>query len=116
MFVLVADQSEQKYMTPVRVEFPANGGKPKVMIFKAWFRRLTQAQLDDVNERGAARELLDSDLVSEVMVGWEDVADADGNPAEFNPTNLALLLDIYPVRPTLVKAFFASIKTAAIKN
>jgi hypothetical protein len=50
------------------------------------------------------------------MVGWEGVFDTNGNDVTFSEESMAALLEISPVRPTIVAAYFESIKTAKRKN
>jgi hypothetical protein len=104
------------YTAQVKVDIPSDNGKTVPKAFGAVFKRLSQSELDGVSDRLAAKELTDSGLIDEVMVGWSDVQDEDGTVLEFNDKNLAALLDVFPVRPTLVKTFFASIAGAKTKN
>lgn len=104
------------YTAPVKVDIPTDNGKTIPRVFEATFKRLTQTELDNIAERLQAKELTDDQLINEVMVGWGGVADEDGKPLEFNPANLATLLDVYPVRPTIVSTFYATINGARRKN
>jgi hypothetical protein len=111
------------YFTPVIVDVPDGTGKGTKHTFKVQFKRLTQPELIEVFRRvdplklNEGEELLrDRELLEDVMVGWEGVQDTNGNDVEFNQENMAALLDIYPVQPTIVSAFFDSIKTGKRKN
>jgi hypothetical protein len=104
------------YTTVVKVDMLADKGKTVQNVFSAIFKRLSQSELDNVMERLGSKELSDSGLIEEIMVGWDGVTDESGEPLEFNDTNLAALLDVFPVRPTLVKTFFTSIAGAKAKN
>lgn len=108
--------ASQSYLAEVRVQLLDDNGKPKTQTFKARFKRVTQSELDRINERLEDRSINDAQLLSEVTVGFEGVHDEDGNPLEFTPENFAALTDIFPVRPTMVTAFFASINSAIRKN
>ena len=108
--------SNPTYKAQVKVELPSDNGKTVSKMFQAIFKRMSQSELDNISERLSAKELTDAALIDEVMVGWEDVQDEDGNVLEFNDKNLATLLDVFPVRPTIVKTFFATINTAKTKN
>lgn len=125
MFKLVTDQSQQTYMTSVSVEMLEENGKKKTHVFKAKFRRLTREELDALSARVAAsRDMVDGDpdkirdvdVLSDVMVGWAEVMDENGVAVEFNPDNFAALLNVHPVRPTLVNAFYASVYGSSTKN
>lgn len=113
----------QQYPTPVEVEIPNGNGKSTKHTFVVHFKRKSQAELDEIHRRLNAMQLRDGEellsddeLMKEVLVGWEGVHDAAGAPLDFNEENMASLLNIYPVRPTLVTAFFGSIKTSKRKN
>lgn len=104
------------YTTPVKVDVPGDNGKTEQKAFTAIFKRLSQEELDDVTDRLGAKTLTDKGLIDEVLVGWKDVQDENSTPLEFNETNLAALLNVFPTRPTIVKTFFASISGAKAKN
>jgi hypothetical protein len=113
----------EQYPTPVEVEIPTGNGKSTKHSFIVYFNRKSQAELDEIHRRLNALQLrdgeellLDEDLMKEVLAGWEGVQGKDGTPLEFNDENMVALLNIYPVRPTLVTAFFGSIKTSKRKN
>jgi hypothetical protein len=106
----------QTYTADVRVEKPGDKGKAKVQVFVARFKRVTQDELDDIHVRLQDGGLKDAALIREVMVGWEKVLGEDGRELEFNDDNLTLVLDDFPVRPTVVKTFFATINSAVTKN
>lgn len=116
MFQLSTNPATQTYLSTVRVEMPGDNGKKKTNEFNARFKRLSQSELDDLSKRLQEGEVNDAGVINEVMVGWDGVKDESGNDVEFNADNLAALLDVHPVRPTLVKAFFVSVYGAATKN
>lgn len=105
------------YTAPVNVDLPSDKGQVNKIVFTAQFRRVSQDEVEKIHERIAEGTINDAKLVSEVLVGWgTDVQDDDGNPLEFNDENRAALLNIYPVKPSIVKAFFASLSGAKAKN
>jgi hypothetical protein len=104
------------YSVLVNVELPGDKGKSKTVQFTALFKRLSQTEIESIHERANEGELKDTELIDEVLIGWDGVQDSDGNALDFNDDNLATLLDIFPVRPTIVKAFFTSLKGAKEKN
>lgn len=104
------------YTAIVNVELPGNHGKAKTVQFTAQFKRLSQTAIESVTQRLNDGELDDAKLIDEVLLGWDGVQDDDGTALEFNDDNLAKLLDIFPTRPSIVKAFFASLKGAKEKN
>ncbi|MYM80535.1 hypothetical protein GTP44_00990 [Duganella sp. FT50W] len=117
------------YSTPVTVELPGDNGRVEKVVFTAVFRRLTISEIEDIHKRLAGptvdadgtadttvATLNDDELVRDVMVGWKDVQGDDGQQLEFNDANLTALLQIFPVRPTLVRKFFETISNARAKN
>lgn len=108
--------ASQSYLTDIRVDMLDDNGKVKTQVFKARFKRVTQQELDRIHERLQEKSLNDTGLLNEVTVGFEDVKDDNGNPLEFNEDNFAALVNIFPVRPTMVNAFFTTINNAVRKN
>lgn len=104
------------YLTDIRVDMLDDNGKIKTHVFKARFKRVTQQELDRIHERLQEKSLNDTELLNEVTVGFEDVKDDNGNPVEFNADNFADLINTFPVRPTMVNAFFATINNSIRKN
>jgi hypothetical protein len=105
------------YTTPVQVELPADLGKVEKVVFTAQFRRLSLPEIENVQQRMSDGALNDDTLVRDVMVGWgKDVIGDDGQPLEFNDANLTALLNIFPVRPQIVRKFFETITGAKAKN
>ena len=104
------------YIYPVTVEFPGNSGKTEKRTFDAEFKRLNQAEVEEVYRRLSAGELSDDLLVKEVLYGWGKVFDDEGKPLDFNEDNLEILMQVFPTRPATVKAFFDSISGAKAKN
>ncbi len=107
---------DQTFTTDVRVEMIAENGKTKTNVFKAKFRRVNQSDLDSIHERMREKTLTDAGVVREILVGWQDVKDENGQELEFNDDNLAALLNVFPVQPTLVNTFFNSLTNAVRKN
>lgn len=118
------------YSTPIVVEMPGDNGKIDKVTFTAIFRRLNIAEIETIHKRLASKvdgtegvddqklqELNDDELVRDVMVGWgKDVLGDDGQPLDFNDANFTALLNIFPVRPTIVRRFFETIANARAKN
>jgi len=71
--------------------------------FTAEFKRLPQSRLDDMY--GKPKTVSDSDLVHEVVVGWDGVTDAIGEPLPFSQENLERLIAINGVRSALSSTF-----------
>ena len=104
------------YFATVSVEFPDGDGKTKRATFDAEFRRLSQSELESFQQRVSDGILTDSGFAAEVLVGWRGVKDEDDSDLPFSEANRERLLDIYPVRPSVIKAFYESIAGAKAKN
>ena len=116
MFVLATDPTKETFLVNVTVNFKGDNGKTKPMTYKARFRRVSQEEIDTIDEEIKNGELDDMGLLNRVMVGWEGVFDEQKQPVEFTPENMNALMAMFPTRPTTVNAFFDSIKVAKAKN
>lgn len=96
------------YQWPVTVHIPQDGGKFMKATFTAEFRALAQERIDAVIAEARGGDS-DADLMSECLIGWSGVADADGTDLPYSDEAKARLLDIPYVRAALATAFFASI-------
>lgn len=104
------------YTWPVTVDFPIDGGKTRAVQFTAKFRRLSQSEVVKQQEEINAGEISDRDIIDAVLIGWAGVADESGVELEFNHDNLDMALEMFPVRPSIVRAYFDSLKNAKQKN
>jgi len=99
------------YWYPVTVEMTGSDGRRKRLDFEAEFERLPQ---DEINEMFRQRDedepaLKDVDVIDRVLRGWRGVKDASGEVLEVNASNRARLLNVYPVQPSIIRAFLKSI-------
>lgn len=104
------------YETDVKIEFPVEGGRMESAEFRARFRRLSQPQLESLRERVTKGDLSDRGMLQEVLLALPGVQDEQG--AQIADTREALdrALDVYPMQPTLIRAFYASLGGAREKN
>ena len=108
---------EQKptYTGRVEVFSPRDGGKYQKGTFTAEFKALAQEEIDSI--LGDLRDgRPDSDFALECLVGWKGVQDEDGNELPFSDSTRDQVLDIYPVLPSVIKAFYESLSGARAKN
>jgi len=103
------------YFHPVKVEFPTDDGKKKTVEFQAQFKRLSQEEIEEQQQALNDGTLTDRGVIGQVMIGWKGVADEDGTPLDFNESNLASLLSMFPTQPSIVRAYYDSLKNAAKK-
>lgn len=104
------------YNATVSVEVRAENGGISRHSFDAVFKRFTQTELEEMHQSVTSGRLSDGELVSAILVGWSGVVDDDGNDLPFTPANRDRVLDIYPVRPTVIDVFFKTIGGARAKN
>jgi len=104
------------YTWPVTVDFPIDGGKTREVKFTAKFRRLDQDDIVKQQEDINAGIIGDRDIIDQVLIGWSGVVDAAKVEMEFNDANLETVLKMFPVRPSIVRAYFDSLKNVKAKN
>lgn len=104
------------YFWAVTVELPGATGVVEKHAFDAEFRRLPASEIGALQRDAASGAIDDNVLLGRVMVGWRGVEDEDGSPLPFTPGNRDRLLDVHPVRPALVRAWFESLEGARRKN
>lgn len=100
----------------VTVDFPISHNKSEKKSFTAIFKRCTQAELEDYDEKLKSEELGDREFVHEILQGWDGVADENGNQIDFAPESLDMLLQMHPAQPTIIRTFFATVGKGARKN
>ena len=113
MFVI---SQKQTYTWPVEVHFPVDNGKTERQTFDGEFKRLTQTRITEIRtaiENGATSDL---ELASEILVGWEGVNDADGEPVKFTERNRDQLLDVPMVAAAVIMAWLGSLTGVKTKN
>lgn len=106
---------EQKNVKwPVTVNIPRDGGRTTKAEFTAHFELLPQTEFREIYEQENAS---DEDLVRRVLTGWDGVADADGQPIEYNEDAREMMIRIPYVRAAMVSAYLeCSHGKAARKN
>lgn len=113
------------YTWPVTLILPVNGGRREKHTFDAEFRRLPQTRINEIvklaqlQERGKLsedEELRDQDAAKEILAGWSNVVDDEGEEIPFSDSKLAELLDIPTVAGQIVRTWFDSLEVAKRKN
>jgi len=78
--------------------------------FTARFNRVDVQQLATLGKKKQSEVLL------EVLAGWEDFNDEENNPVPFSPENLAMLISIPEAMQGLTVAFWENVVKAREKN
>jgi hypothetical protein len=86
-------------------------GKKRRFDFDAYFARIPQTEITELlREREEGEEpLKDQDVTDKVFLKWRKVQGKDGGDLEVNDENRSKLLEKYPVRPSVVRAWLKSI-------
>lgn len=69
-------------------------GEPQPVTVRMRFRHKSRKAFKAWLASASGRE--DADYLLEVLVGWEGLGDAEGQPLEFSRDALAQLLDLFP--------------------
>jgi hypothetical protein len=104
------------YAYPVTLEIRDDKGRVKKEQFTARFKRLPQAELDELMNGAKEGAISDAELAAKVLAGWDGIADSDGEPIPYNDTTREQVLDVFPVRPSIIAAWFESLTGAKRKN
>ena len=109
MFVL---DPNPKFTHPVTVQVPVDGGHD-TQTFKVTYRVLGEAALADydLNDRESSTRFL-----ADVVVGFEDVRDANEQPVPFSDRARDALVDLPFVRVPMVKSYFDAVYKAKLGN
>ena len=105
----------------VDLEIPGDLGKVTRGHFIVEFRTLKKSEIDAIDlaqleDAKRLRKQIEADevdalpdrtgeILRDYAVGWENVADAEGEPLEFTPENLDRLLELPFVREGMARAF-----------
>jgi hypothetical protein len=107
---------QDSFKWPVKFRKPVDGGTFENTEFIAQFKRLPQSRLDEISQAIGDGGLTDAVLVDEVLCGWADVKDLDGNDVPYNAVTRAQLLDEAGVRAALIRAYMDALAGGARKN
>ena len=94
----------QSFTYPVSVSTIVDGGRTHKQTFLATFRRLSTEEVtrlkarivETAGQNHEAYTQCQRDIAHEVMEGWSDVRDENGDEALFSTTALTQMLDIHP--------------------
>lgn len=93
------------YYAPVRLPVLDAQGQLADMVFDAYFRRLGQTEIDKLL---GDKDLVATDAVRQVVLGWKLVVDGQGLPVPFSADNLGRLLDIPGMAAAILQGFVRS--------
>jgi hypothetical protein len=123
----VLKQSDS-YSWPVTIKMPADGGKREKQTFTAIFKRLAQSRINEIQQEvqrriklGEAGEdvqgsISDVSLADEILVGWDDVNDGDGEAVPYSKTTKVQMLEVPMLASAIIEAYFESLVEQKRKN
>lgn len=106
-------QAKTSFQWPVQVNVPRDGGGFATHEFTAEYKMLDQSKIDIALEKFKND---DSDMLKEVVIGWNGVQDSNGDLLQFTEENRDTLLDIPYVRTALMKGFFEAVSGNKVKK
>jgi len=109
-------KQSDSYQWPVVIDIPVDGGRHDRQTFDGEFKRVTQSRIREMGQLIQEEEITDADLVREVLVGWTNIDDDDGNPVKFSQSTLNQLIDIPLVATAIATAYFNSMAGVKRKN
>ena len=102
---------------------PVDGGRYEKQTFNALFNRLAQTRINEIQDLFRAKqrgddgiELTDQSVADEVLAGWSNVTDEDGEEVLFTAATKAELLNIPAVASAIVVSYFESVTGNKSKN
>lgn len=113
------------YTWPVTLVIPVDGGRREKHSFDAEFKRLPQTRINEIIRQAKAMErgrlsddemLEDQAACAEILVGWSNVVDDDGQEIPFSQKAVDQLLELPTIAGQIVRAWFESLETAKRKN
>jgi hypothetical protein len=112
------------YFWPITYRQPTTGGRREKQEFQAEFKRLPQSRLAKIQElaqktidkKADADEISDVQVADEILVGWTDIVDDDGEQIQFNKAAKAQLLELPMMAACIIETYFTSLVEEKRKN
>jgi len=104
------------YTWPVTFDVPVDGGRHQRQSFDGEFRRVSQSRIREMGQLIESGDMTDSEIASEVLVGWAGINDDDGKEVPFSQGALECLLDVPMLATAIATAYFSSLSGVKRKN
>lgn len=101
----------ESFKQKVDLEIPQDFGKTVSASYIAEFKLLSRERIEEVTQQLQTGELTESDLLKEVLLGYDEVQDEDGHVLDFTETNRNRFLNIQYVHAGTMKAFLKTFDT-----
>ncbi len=109
-------KKSDNYYWPISVDRPVNAGTKDSFTFDALFRRLSQSELDAYAIKAEKFVIRDIDIARDVLVGWKDVQNEQGEDMPFTTDTKEALLDQPMVASAIVNFYYESLAQGKRKN
>lgn len=104
-----------EFWVPVEFEWTTEKGAREIVKFRVRCKRLALDAITALQQRIRDESLLDDAVAREIVVGWDGIADEDGNVAAFNEESFARFLQL-GTAGAIVVAYFNAYPRARVKN
>lgn len=101
----------ESFKQKVDLDIPQDFGKSISASYVAEFKLLSRERIEEVTEQLTTGSLTESELLKEVLIGFEDVQDEDGQPLEFTDVNRNRFLNVQYVHAGTMKAFLKTFES-----
>ena len=91
-------------------------GKESTESFIALFKNVTQSRFKEMIKMVEDKQIDDVDVAKEVLLGWEDLVDSEGQEVPFNKNTLNQLLEVRGFATAVGFAFMESNEEIFVKN
>ena len=91
-------------------------GEVSEEIFTAHFKNISQSRFKEMLKMVEDKQIEDVDVAKEVLLGWEDLVDGNGDEVPFNKKTLLQLLEVRGFATAVGFAFFESNEEIFVKN
>ena len=85
-------------------------------IFTAHFKNISQSRFKEMIKMVEDKQIDDIDVAKEVLLGWEDLVDGEGQEVPFNKSTLNQLLEVRGFATAVGFAFMESNEEIFVKN
>ena len=100
----ILDDLEDTFDWKVKLPIPTKN-KREVHTFTATFKRITQDRFEELARLQRDEGLTNTEICKEIMVGWSDMLDTEGNELPFSDAYVNKFLDVTGVAAYIADAF-----------
>ena len=105
-----------KYYKLEKNDNDSKDGEVSQEIFTAHFKNISQSRFKEMIKMVEDKQIDDIDVAKEVLLGWEDLVDKEGQEVPFNKSTLNQLLEVRGFATAVGFAFMESNEEIFVKN